>query len=112
MHKTWAMWPQELGRSSPWAYINNESPQITKTLKQKVGHSSNKWSKCGENFPTTDFKSTITVSIFVRNFYYDHILEIPWPFASNGIDLAEIWALCQKITAPEARPPSKYAMQP
>jgi hypothetical protein len=28
-------------------------------------------------------------------------------FASNGIDLAEFWALYQKIIAPEVDPPSK-----
>jgi hypothetical protein len=36
----------------------------------------------------------------------------PGHFASNGIDLAEIWALYQNMTTLEARTLSKYAMRP
>jgi len=88
------------------------SPNNQNAQTQKVGRSSNKWSKCGHNFLVAYFKSSITVSIFIiislmTTFWnsHDH-------FASNGIDLAEIWVVYQKITAPKARLLSKYAMNP
>jgi hypothetical protein len=86
---------------------NNQSAQAI-----KVGCSSNEWSKCGENFLMVDFENTITASIFVGISIMTTFWKSHGHSASNGIDLVEIWALCQKITAPEARSPSKYAMKP
>jgi hypothetical protein len=59
------------------------------------------WSKCGNNFPMADLK-TLQLSIF-SPFSIIITFHKPWGHsASNGIDLVEFWALCQKLTAPEA----------
>jgi hypothetical protein len=82
-------------------------------LKQKMwGIPPMSGQNCSENFPIVDFKSTITMSIFSRFSIMTTFWKSHGHSASNGIDLVEFWALCQKITSPEARSPSKYAMQP
>jgi hypothetical protein len=50
-------------------------------------------------FLVADFENTITASIFVGISIMTTFWKSCGHSASNGIDLAEIWALCQKITA-------------
>ena len=40
-------------------------------------------------------------------FYYNQFLEILWPFYIYCVEMAHLWALYQKITAPKDRTPLK-----
>jgi hypothetical protein len=88
------------------------SPNHQNAQEKKLGRSSNEWSKYDNNFFVMDCESTITTSMFVRIF----VMTIFWKSCSHSTsncnDLAEIWALCQKITAHEARLPLKFSMNP
>jgi hypothetical protein len=74
---------------------NNQSAQAI-----KVGCSSKRVVKMWQEFfGTANFENTITPSIFVGISIMTTIWKSHDHSASNGIDLMEIWALCQKITA-------------
>jgi len=59
-----------------------------------------------------NFENTISVSIFFTISIITTIMRCHGHSACDGNDLVGIWAHCRKIIAPEARMPSKYAMEP